>query len=104
MTNYWLECIEESFEEAGIKATKDQIEIVASNVKASHENYSLFTGAECIPNPLECEVQSLKLKCKKLENDVETERLNFRKNVARRRGCRVEDVEIEDNGYATFRY
>ena len=52
MDEYWKECIEISFEEAGIKATKEQIEIVVSSVEGGHENYGMAHGYECIPNPL----------------------------------------------------
>jgi hypothetical protein len=39
--NYWLECIEASFEENGIVATKEQIASVAADVAGGHENYSM---------------------------------------------------------------
>jgi len=44
--NYWEECIKESFEESGIKATDDQINNVASWVEGAHENYGLATGED----------------------------------------------------------
>lgn len=37
--DYWTECIEISFEEAGIHATPEQINIVAGGVEGCHENY-----------------------------------------------------------------
>ena len=42
---YWVECIETAFEEAGIKATKEQIRMVASDVEGSHENYGMAVWA-----------------------------------------------------------
>lgn len=39
--DYWTECIEISFEEAGISATTEQIESVAGVVEGCHENYGM---------------------------------------------------------------
>ena len=51
MNDYWRDCVAESFEDAGISASSEQIDTVASWVEGAFENYSLATGAECIPNP-----------------------------------------------------
>lgn len=42
--DYWEECIKESFEDAGITATDEQIQTVVSWVDGAHENYGLATG------------------------------------------------------------
>ncbi len=42
--DYWNECIAEAFEDAGIIATKEQIENVAGWVDGAHENYGMATG------------------------------------------------------------
>lgn len=65
--NYWEECIRESFDEAGIVATEKQVQSVAGDVEGAHENYSLATGEECIPNPLQTELD-------KTKRDLEIER------------------------------
>lgn len=101
--NYWIECISEAFDEAGITATDEQIKNVAECVKGAHENYSLATGEECIPNPLMVTVDELKSKCKKLESDVERERMNFKQNIAMRNHCSVNDVELTGGGHAMIR-
>lgn len=44
--DYWGECIKESFEDAGISASPDQIDTVISWVEGAHENYSLGTGLD----------------------------------------------------------
>lgn len=44
--NYWEECIRESFEESGIGATKEQIDIVVSWVEGAHENYGVVVSPE----------------------------------------------------------
>lgn len=58
--DYWFECIAEAFEDAGIVATKEQINTVASWVKGAHDNYSQAHGYDCIPNPLLLENEMLK--------------------------------------------
>jgi len=52
---YWEECISESFEDAGIVATEEQINIVASWIEGAHDNYGMAHGHDCIPNPLVAE-------------------------------------------------
>lgn len=60
--NYWKECLESSFSEAGIIATEEQINMVARDVEISHENYSIAFGYDCIPNPIKLELEETKRK------------------------------------------
>lgn len=39
--NYWEICIQEAFEDAGIDATKEQIDTVTSWIEGAHENYGM---------------------------------------------------------------
>ena len=39
--NYWLECISEACESAGVSVTQDQVRQIANDVKISHENYGM---------------------------------------------------------------
>lgn len=68
--NYWEECISSSLEEAGIKATQEQIEQIASDVQIAHENYGMFMGHDCIPNPLKSENERLSQELKKEQDMV----------------------------------
>jgi hypothetical protein len=58
--DYWLECIKEAFEDAGIKATEDQIDQVTKWVEGAHENYGMAHGHHCISNPKDEEIRELK--------------------------------------------
>ena len=49
--DYWTECISTALDEAGIVATKEQIEIIVGAVEGGHENYGMAHGYDCIPNP-----------------------------------------------------
>jgi hypothetical protein len=69
MMEYWEECISEAFEDAGITASKAQIETVASWAEGSHDNYSMAHGHDCIPHPENSEVAELKLEIKRLNNE-----------------------------------
>ena len=42
--DYWQECIEIAFKDAGITATAEQIETVVGAVAGGHENYSMAFG------------------------------------------------------------
>jgi DnaJ-class molecular chaperone len=44
--DYWNECITEAFDDLKIKATKDQIDGVASWIEGANENYGLATGLD----------------------------------------------------------
>ncbi len=57
--DYWKECISEALDEAGLTATQEQIDNIAESVQGSHENYSMYMGYECIPNPLKAENEKL---------------------------------------------
>jgi len=55
--NYWNECIAEAFEDAGITATDEQINTVASWAEGAHDNYSMANGHDVIGNPVETQAQ-----------------------------------------------
>jgi DnaJ-class molecular chaperone len=57
--NYWQECVSEALEEAGIKASQEQIDQVAEFVSGAHDNYGTMHGHDCIPNPIELENKKL---------------------------------------------
>lgn len=63
--NYWKECIQEAFDEAGIKASEEQMALVAETVEGAHENYGMAFGHDAIPNPLLAEISELNQKLNK---------------------------------------
>ena len=70
---YWEECIAEAFEDAKIVATEEQIKTVAFWVEGAHDNHGLATGRDCIPNPLDTEIDRLTKRVSELQcaqNDV----------------------------------
>ena len=68
--DYWQECITEAFEDAGIDATKEQINTVASWVSGAHENYGMAHGYDCISNPRDEEISELKRKLEREKNKI----------------------------------
>ena len=100
--DYWRECIEIAFEEAGIIATDEQIEDVAGSVEGGHDNYGMAHGYDAIPNPRDADVDRLNQRIKELEAERDKSDMNFRKNVAMRRHCDVSDVHLEEDGHATI--
>ncbi len=76
MSDYWADGITDAFEEAGIVATPEQIELVIGAVEGGHENYGLAHGHECIPNPLLGEVQRLQRELDAERDKVHCEECN----------------------------
>lgn len=62
--NYWETCIQEAFEDAGIEATKEQIDTVVCWVEGAHENYGMAHGHDAIQNPLKEENEMLRRELK----------------------------------------
>jgi hypothetical protein len=93
--DYWEECITESFEEAGIAATKEQIDTVISWVEGAHENYGMASGYDCIPNPAIAESErTQRLHDKEIEllrHDIDC----YRRSVAKRRGVNINEVYLD---------
>ncbi len=100
--DYWAECISTSFDEAGIKATDEQIELVAGDVEVAAENYGMAHGHDAIPNPRDADVDRITKQLKQMEEERDQMELNFKKNVAMRRGCKAQDVSIEEDGRAVI--
>jgi len=100
--DYWEECIESAFNEAGITATQEQIKSVAADVAVSHENYGMAFGYDCIPNPLLSEIQKLEQEIKRNKEKHEIQLHGIKKGVAERRKVTVPDVCIDDDGSVTY--
>lgn len=100
--DYWTECISTALDEAGIVATKEQIEIIVGAVEGGHENYGMAHGYDCIPSPLATELNEQKKRTADAEKRAKQERENFRLNVARRHGVHPSQVSIGDSGEASY--
>ena len=55
--DYWTECLECSFDEAGIVATPEQIESVSRDVEVSHENYGMAFYQPSGPSQIEIDLK-----------------------------------------------
>jgi hypothetical protein len=101
--DYWKECVTEAMEDAGIKATNEQIETVCSWVEGAHDNYGMAHGHDCIPNPMESEVDKLKQEIRRLKDDHDRQLDGVIRGVAKRRNVSVSDVSIDDDGLVYIR-
>ncbi len=79
MMDYWKECIEVAFEDAGITATDGQIADVAGSVEGGHENYGMAHGHDAIPNPRDADIEQLNRRIKELEAERDKSDMNFRR-------------------------
>ena len=100
--DYWTECIKESFSEAEIIATDEQIKTVIEWVEGAHENIGMATGSEHIPNPLNTEVDALKRKMEKLQSDYDRQINGVLNGVAKRRNVSLSELRIDDDGLITY--
>jgi DnaJ-class molecular chaperone len=85
--NYWKECIEEAFDDAGISATEEQINTVADWVKGAHDNYGMAFGHDCISNPLENENKRLTQELKKEKNKTICDKCNGKGSITTHGPC-----------------
>jgi hypothetical protein len=69
--SYWKITISEAADECGIKLTEEQIDFLATAIEGAHENFSLYTGRDCIPNPLKTELDDTKTMFKKEQERME---------------------------------
>lgn len=51
--DYWKECVSEAFEDAGLEASDEQIDTVASWVEGAHDNYGMAHGHDVRRSPVE---------------------------------------------------
>jgi len=68
---YWKDCIAEACEDAKVKITDEQTDIIASWVEGAHENFGMAHGYDVISSPASLEVEQLKLELK-AEREKET--------------------------------
>lgn len=58
--SYWEECIDEALNDAGIEASKEQIELIASWVEGAHENYGMAHGHDVAHRGPDPEIKRLR--------------------------------------------
>ena len=68
--DYWTECIEVAFEDAGIEATAAQIESVAGDVQGGHENYGMAFNQPSGPSQAEIELKETKRRLAKEQDKI----------------------------------
>ena len=101
--NYWKESVSELLDDLGINLDDSKRNELVDGIEHIRDMEYEATGHEHIANPRNADLEIAQKKIAKLEADVEKANTNFRKNVAMRRNCREEDVELEDDGYAYIR-
>jgi len=93
--DYWRECIDIAFDEAGIEASEAQREEVAGSVEGGFENYGMAHGHDVIASPVESQkdrqIANLKAEIARLEQDIDI----FRSSVARRNRVSEDRVYLD---------
>lgn len=62
---YWEECVSIALDEAGLRATPDQIKDIAGAVEVGHENYGMAFYQPSAGEHLRTEIATLKAELKK---------------------------------------
>lgn len=101
--NYWKEALACALDELGLyhALTPEQYDAAAKSLMFAAEQQSMAFGHDCIPDPRDEVEAKLKAKIVSAENETQLWKSNFRKNVAMRHNCTVQDVDLEENGHAT---
>ncbi|MFA8336361.1 hypothetical protein [Burkholderia cenocepacia] len=103
MLSYWLESLGYALEEAGAydALTPDQRKQVAESLVVSAENESTAMGRDCIPNPLNSEIERLKAAHRtEIESFRERERI-FCRDIARSQSVEAHRIGIV-NGHVVI--
>ncbi|WP_261534463.1 hypothetical protein [Burkholderia multivorans] len=95
MLSYWLESLGYALEEAGAydALTPEQRKQVAESLVVSAENEGMASGRECIPNPLNSEIERLKA-----AHRAEIARFEDRERIFCRDIARSQNVETQRIG------
>lgn len=102
MIEYWTDCVSEGLCDAGVDATKEQVDIIADWVQGAHENYSMATGSDCIPNPENEEIAELKREIKRINAAHNRQLDGVVKGVAQRRNVSESSVNVDNDGLVTY--
>lgn len=70
--DYWVECLSEAFDEAGISATDEQIRLCAAVVDGAHENIGWAFYQPESPYPREINALETKLKAERAKVGCQT--------------------------------
>lgn len=95
---YWKETVVAALEEVKKLTlfTTQDIELMADICQGSAENQSTMFGEDCIPNPLEIEINNLKQKHIIEKQKLEKVTLGYRESVACRYNVNVSRVYLDD--------
>lgn len=91
--DYWTEVVSCAFDDAGIQATPKQIEDVAHDMRTAHEmEYEYRAPA---PNPLMAEIQGLKDRAKRREEELQRQLDETEKLALRARGFSDDSERVQ---------
>ncbi len=98
--NYWLESLQSSADEHGVKMTKEQEIAIAKDLETSHDCYGMAFGHDCIPNPMSAELKEEKAKRDIAISELERQKDALKKSIAARYDVPVW-VSVGRNGEVT---
>ena len=89
--NPWNDCIVEAFQDAGIIASRGQIDTVIVWIEGEIENGDMARGYDAIPNPLL--VENTRLKHQLEKNDVDSGQISSLKDQVKNKDLHIQGLE-----------
>lgn len=100
---YYLSSLGNALDDIGIKYTSDQLDELTDYVQGIQEVKSQALGYDCIPNPLQTEMDNLKRKHKEELKELEKSKNAIEDLALRARGLSNENAYIRTrDGRANF--
>ncbi len=92
--DYWLEAVTCALDEVDVYLPMDKLTSVVADLIVAAENQSQAFGEHCIPHPATIELADIKRKYIDNMEDMKVSDLALRREIARRAGCELHDIEI----------
>lgn len=101
-TIYWRESLGIALDDAGIKYTPEQLDELTDSVVGIREVESQALGYDCIPHPLQTQIDNLKQRHKEEVKELENRNNAIEDLALKARGLSHDRayVSVDRNGYA----
>ena len=100
--DYWETSLGELLDDMKISLTEEQKGELIGGIMGIAENESLACGYDCISNPMQSEVDTLKIRIKQMEEDHDRQIWGIKKGVGQRRRVPPQDVSIDKDGIVEY--
>ena len=75
-SQYWQECIAESLDQHGVKATAEQINLIAADIESSHDHYGMAFYQPAGPSQAERDLMEVREKLRVEQSKITCRQCN----------------------------